>query len=271
MNHRRSLFSTDGATYAYEIRGKGPPLLLMHGFTGSRLTWKNVIKQWENQYMCITLDMPGHGETVIHSPRTMDRFSSDIKQFLAYLKLEKVHLIGYSMGGRAALSFALLYPDYVASLVLESASPGLEKEADRQKRRSQDTKLAEKIEKKGLASFVDYWESIPMFASQKALPKEIQKEVRKERLSQTETGLVQSLQFMGTGVQPSWWEALQTCHVKTLLITGSKDEKFININKRMLLYLPYASYSEVEDAGHAVHVEQPAVFGKLVVSFLKQR
>ncbi|MGM8365157.1 2-succinyl-6-hydroxy-2,4-cyclohexadiene-1-carboxylate synthase [Virgibacillus sp. W0181] len=268
MTRDSSYFSVDDATYAYEVQGHGKPVLLLHGFTGSGSTWETVIDHWKHQFMFITIDLPGHGKTVVKSPRTMESFSADLVEFLEYIKLEDVHVIGYSLGGRTALNFAMLYPDRVSTLILESASPGLENETDRTKRRLHDNQLAEKVIQNGLKWFVDYWESVPLFQTQKTLPHAIKRSIRQERLSHTEKGLAQSLQYMGTGVQPSWWDTLSALHVPTLLITGSEDKKFIETNLKMKQALPNAKYAEVEHSGHAIHVEQPEIFGKLVVSFI---
>lgn len=262
-------FRCGDASYAYEIVGEGPPVLLLHGFTGSQMTWENLIQSWKHQFTFIRVDLPGHGKTVTPSPRSMKTFSADMIKFLDYLSYDKIHLIGYSLGGRAALNFTMFYPERVFSLTLESASPGLEFEEERRKRIAQDHQLAHKIAQEGLHSFVKYWEKMPLFQTQKILPLQLQQSIHAERMSHTATGLIQSLQFMGTGVQPSWWGELSTLDVKTLLIVGSEDEKFVNINKRMKKALPHANYAEVELAGHAVHVEQPEIFGKLVVSFIK--
>ncbi|GIW50403.1 MAG: hypothetical protein KatS3mg080_1014 [Anoxybacillus sp.] len=77
------------------------------------------------------------------------------------------------MGGRRlALTFAVLYPQYVQTLILESSSPGLKTEEERMKRREEDERLAQFIEQHGVASFVDRWENIPLFSSLQRLPEE---------------------------------------------------------------------------------------------------
>ena len=71
------------------------------------------------------------------------------------------------MGGRLALSFAMEYPHKVRKLILESSSPGLKTEAERKKRQIQDEKLAQMILEQGMERFVEYWEDVPLFSSQK--------------------------------------------------------------------------------------------------------
>src|SRR5690625_7831822 len=98
-------FTVDDATYAYTMDGHGETLVLLHGFTGSSTTWESYIKRWKKEFQVIAIDMPGHGKTVCQTPRSMEKFCEDVYHFLTHLQCEKIHLLGYSMGGRAALSF----------------------------------------------------------------------------------------------------------------------------------------------------------------------
>ena len=103
---------------------------------------------------------------------------------------------------------ACLYPDYVHSLLLENCTAGLENEADRKERREKDDRLADKIEREDIESFVSMWENIPLL-KRKTFSKNVQEAVRKERLANNPKGLANSLR-MGTGAQPSWWDELKT-------------------------------------------------------------
>lgn len=257
------------ATYYYEIRGEGPPVLLLHGFTGTSATWSQLVKELEDQFQFILLDLPGHGQTTMKTPRTMEMCCQDLAQLIKKLHLPKVHLLGYSMGGRTALSFAMLYPNLVQSLILESASPGLASEIERMKRVKHDEDLARRLEQNGLEAFVDDWENIPLFATQKSLPLIVQEQIRRERLSQTIEGLSASLKYMGTGAQPHWWDDLHRLTCSVLLIAGQEDQKFVQLNQRMKDLFQKARLEIVSGAGHAVHLEKPEVFTQLVATFLE--
>ncbi|TRM13016.1 2-succinyl-6-hydroxy-2,4-cyclohexadiene-1-carboxylate synthase [Lentibacillus cibarius] len=256
------------AVYWYEWNGNGEPVVLLHGFTGSSRTWDSLITDWLPDFKTIAIDLPGHGKTV-SQPKDMEAVCSDLVSLLDQLQLDKVHLIGYSMGGRTALSMAMLYPDRVMSLTLESASPGLNDEQQRSSRRHQDEKLASWIKTNGINTFVDYWEGLPLFRTQKTMPKDVQQRIRNERLQQSAEGLAQSLMTMGTGVQPSWWGGLSSLRLPVLLLVGEEDAKFITINRAMEAYIPASDLHVVENAGHAIHVEQPNIFGKIVKGFLQ--
>lgn len=260
-------FSIEGTDYWYEVNGKGTPIVLLHGFTGTSATWKSLAETEAPGVQFITIDMPGHGKTKGNRLVTMDDFCDDLKGLLDHLQLGKIYLVGYSMGGRAALSFAASYPEKLIGLALESASPGLATEEEREQRMEVDEKLIQKIEGEGINSFVDFWQSIALFDTQKSLSREVQNNIREERLSQTEPGLVASLRGMGTGAQKSIWEKLLHLDFPVLLIVGSLDEKFVAINEQMSEWLPNATMEIFIDAGHAVHVEKPILFNECILGF----
>lgn len=261
-----------GVAYQYEVMGSGEPLLLLHGFTGSMETWRPFLSAWSESFQVITVDIVGHGKT--ESPEDVKCYdiktvASHIIALLDYLQIEKANVLGYSMGGRLALTMACLYPNRIMSLVLENCTAGLQSEEERKERREKDEELACKIETNGIQSFVKKWENIPLFASQKQLSEEKQQFVREERLRNNPLGLANSLRGMGTGAQPSWWKELQKLTMPVLLLNGEWDEKFFHILKRMQNEFQNAKFVKIDGAGHAIHVEQPEKFDTIVRGFLQ--
>ncbi|PAF18005.1 2-succinyl-6-hydroxy-2,4-cyclohexadiene-1-carboxylate synthase [Terribacillus saccharophilus] len=243
-------------------------LLLFHGFTGTHQTWLPFLESWSEKHHVIAVDMPGHGQTAIQDDLTMNRFTDTVAEFLDQHGITDVKLLGYSMGGRAALAFACRYPDRISEMLLESASPGLRSEEERLARQMQDERLARRLETDGLVQFIDFWEKIPLFDTQKNLPEFIQQIIREERLSQQATGLASSLRTMGTGKQDSYWDELSYLDKPVILVAGSMDHKFVGINQEMEKRLPAAELHIVATAGHCVHVEQPRIFDKIVRRYL---
>ncbi len=261
----------DGVTYYIEEKGDGFPLLLFHGFTGDSRTWEPFYQQWSMHNRLIAIDIIGHGKS--DSPQEIERYDvrsvvKDIKKILELMRIEKADILGYSMGGRLALSFSVLYPEFVRKLVLESSSPGLESETERENRRGQDEKLGKFILEQGIEKFVDYWENIPLFVTQKGLAPAVQSTIRAQRLTNCVIGLHNSLAGMGTGAQPSWWLQLHKLEAETLLLTGRLDEKFCLIAEKMTARIRNCEWLKVENCGHAIHVENPDIFGTIVKRFL---
>ena len=257
-------------TYWVEDQGNGDPLLLLHGFTGTTHTFNGMIDELVGEYRLIRIDLPGHGRTGPVGVVTMEEFCRDLSVLLDELDLPEVSILGYSLGGRTALSFANLFPEKVRHLFLESSSPGLATSEEQLARQVKDQALATMMDEQGLTAFVDYWERIPLFNSQLTLPESVKEEIRNERLHQQTLGLQESLMGMGTGAQPSWWNQLNDVHAPVVLITGELDQKFQKINQSMGKKLRQAEWIEVEDAGHAIHLEKPRIFAKIVDAFMIQ-
>lgn len=243
-------------------------IVLLHGFTGSTKTWHNVVAHLPTDIRCITVDLIGHGKTaapLIETQYSMDFQIEILHELFDTLQLEKFAILGYSMGGRVALSYAVRYPSQITHLLLESASPGLADEQQRNLRKIADDQLAEKIVANGVESFVNKWENIALFASQKLLATHVQLVIREERLAQRAIGLANSLRGMGTGVMPALWgPALITLTMPVTLITGQLDEKFIQINNEMQKQIQKAKHMTIPTVGHAIHVENPTKFATIV-------
>ncbi len=248
-------------------RPKKEALLFLHGFTGTHATWNTVIKALEEDYFIIATDHIGHGQTEV--PAEIERFSmeeqmKDIREILRHYRVEQVRIIGYSMGGRIALSFAVKYPSLVKQLIVESSSPGLQTEEERVSRRQSDERLAARLERDGIEAFVNFWENIPLFHTQKKLPLAQREQIRSERLNQRVEGLANSLRGIGTGSQPSMWTALESLSVPLTCIVGTLDEKYVNLAKEMQEKNKNIEIIEVPDTGHAIHVEKPRVFATII-------
>lgn len=277
MNEK--IISLRGIDLQVEINGDKhlPTIVFLHGFTGSTTSWCGITKLLKGKFRTIAVDLTGHGKSSI--PNDIDRYSmdqqvEDLEELFSALALNQFMLVGYSMGGRIALAYTVRYPNRVSSMILESSSPGLKTEEERIERKEADSRLAKKILKDGLPAFIDFWENIPLFATQKKLSEETRLAVRNERLSQSETGLANSLRGIGTGSQPSYWADLKTIDIPVLLITGELDTKFVNISREMVSYFPNVRHEMIERAGHAIHVEKPDTFATMVkkhISDLKNR
>lgn len=242
-------------------------IVLLHGFTGSTKTWHHVIDRLGRDVRVFAIDLMGHGSTAspaMLAPYTVDAQIAMLEQFFVARQLTTFTLLGYSMGGRIALGYALKHPERIEKLILESASPGLDEEVAREKRRAHDNDLAERILSEGMREFVDYWGNIPLFESQTRLSNDVKAEVRAERLAQQEVGLANSLRGMGTGSQPSYWEALPAFPRPVSLITGELDEKFYLTAIDMQKRFENCSHHVANGCGHAIHVENPELFVTIV-------
>ncbi len=257
-----------GHHYNVEVHGNGEPLVLLHGFSGAASTWDAIAEELADDFQLVALDLLGHGASDAPRDTTsyrMESAASDIVSLLGQLGLAKPHLLGYSMGGRLALFLTLRYPALIHSLILESASPGLADEQARAQRRQRDNDLADRIEARGISWFVDYWEGLPLWASQSD---ERVRQQRNQRLANNPMGLANCLRAMGAGAQPNLWRALPRLELPSCLIVGERDAKFREINQAMRAAMPNSRLSTIPSAGHNSHLENPAAFCRELRSFI---
>ncbi len=249
-----------GVDLHVERRGIGPPVVLLHGFTGDGTTMDGLAPRLEADAEVILPDLVGHGRSSV--PRderdySVDAMAAHIAAIGEVCTSGSFHLVGYSMGGRVALTLACRNPELLRSLTLIGASAGLAGEAERADRRESDQELAESIERDGVETFVDRWMANPLFATQSRLGDGFMAESRAQRLLNSAEGLTKSLRAAGTGVMAPLHDDLKSCAVPTVFVVGAEDPKFTWIAVELAARMPKADIAAIDHAGHAAHIEQP--------------
>jgi len=267
-------YEVNGIGLNVETTGDGPPLLLLHGFTGSGATWTPHLPALAPQVTAVAVDLIGHGGSDAPVDPLHYRMDAQVRDLwgladaLGFAQTP-IGILGYSMGARVALQMTAAAPARVSRLILEGGTPGLADDAARRARRAADERLAFDIELRGVEPFVDSWEAQPLFATQQQLPAEVRQALRQERLRNTPAGLANSVRCNSVGAQRSLWDRLDTVAMPALLIAGALDPKFADIATATAARMPAARLAIVPGAGHAVHLEQPQEFDRLVVDFLE--
>lgn len=244
------------------VEAEGPPwatpLVMLHGFTQSSACWGPVRDELAIERHLKLIDLPGHGA----SGGVRADFTTAV-QLVGEAGGHGTYL-GYSMGGRLALGVATRMPHLVQRLALVSAGPGIADEGARSARVASDAALADRIEEIGVAAFLDEWLAQPMFAGLTGTAAD-----REARLANTAEGLASSLRGFGAGSQPDLRPELATIEVPVLLVTGALDETYTALAHEMADAIgDGARVVTVPDAGHAVHLEQPAAFTEALCAWL---
>ncbi len=241
-----------------------PAMLMLHGFIGSGADWTTVAQALP-EYHAIAPDLPGHGRS--HSTRSaafsMEAAADSVIALLDAQEIDRCALVGYSMGGRLALYLAVHFPERFDRLVLESSSPGIADSAERDARQQWDHQTAAKLTSQPFDDFPADWYAMPLFASFRAHPD--YPKVLMKRLENNPRQLALSMQKMGTGSQPSLWEAWAGLAIETLLIVGELDEKYVDISAEMLSQNPRAQRIIIPNTGHNTHFENPATFAQHLI------
>jgi 2-succinyl-6-hydroxy-2,4-cyclohexadiene-1-carboxylate synthase len=231
--------------------GVASALVLLHGFTQTRQSWRRTIAALDGRYTrTVAPDLPGHGQLTERRPVSL-------AATLAYLAalVDAPHVLGgYSMGGRVALHAALARPRLVERLVLVGASPGLASETERAQRSEADGALADRIEAIGVEAFAEEWAALPLWEGQ---PERVRAAANADRLRNSPGGLAAALRGLGTGALPPLWDRLGELAMPVTLVTGERDAKFRAIAERMAERLPRCDLVTIPGAGHAPQLERP--------------
>ncbi len=253
--------------YSFDNAHKDETVLLLHGFLSDMDSMKTVGNHLKSHFNVLNVDLPGFGKTQSPEAYTMDDISHSLASLLEELEMEAVHILGYSMGGRVAVSFLVNHPGMVQSAVLESASPGISDPTERRERFLIDQKRAEEISY-DYTSFVDGWEKMGLFSTQDSLDSKAKERQRENRLAQDPSGAADSLIKYGSGIQQSYWDDLKDVNPPVLLVCGGRDEKFVTINREMQKLLHDVQFEIVPEAGHNIHMEAADKFGIIILEFL---
>lgn len=261
-----------GLRWEVRVRGSGQPLLLVHGFTGRGTAWGSHATILARSHRLITVDLPGHGRTAWADPDrlSVERTADDLATILQRAGAVPADVLGYSLGARIALRLAVAHPSAVGRLVLESPSAGLRTAAERATRRRADGALAARIERDGIAAFVDEWERQPVFASHASLPRARAARLRAMRLANDPRGLAASLRGAGQGTMEPLFDRLDAIAAPTLVIAGALDERGSSRAIDVARRIPGARLEILAHAGHTPHEEQSGPFRHLVLDFLQE-
>lgn len=116
-----SILKLEDCNLHYQIKGKGPVLVFLHGLSDDLKFWSKLVELFENEYTVLTVDLRGHGKsTTKNGTINNKKFSQDIYQLLNHLNIKKATFIGFSLGGTVTLNYIIDYPEMVEKAVLMS-------------------------------------------------------------------------------------------------------------------------------------------------------
>lgn len=254
----------NNTTYACKIHQRDeylPYLLMLHGFMGDRRVFEHLINELCECCNPITLDLLGHGKSM--KPTDPDRYHEnkqvdDILNLIQELEISPLFLFGYSMGGRLALKTALKNPDIFEGLILESTNCGISDKSKREERCQTDEQRALAIEN-NFDDFLAKWKELALFQSPSPIKEELTQEYQRIQQEQNPYAMAASLRGFGNGSMIPVCHKLNQLHLPVLLLAGSYDEKYQQINRYLAEQLPNATFSSIR-AGHRTHLDNPSAF-----------
>jgi Predicted hydrolases or acyltransferases (alpha/beta hydrolase superfamily) len=237
--------NVNGIQLAYDRRGKGTPLVLLHGYPLDHHLWDDVLPLLEDTFDVIVPDLRGFGEsTIADSSPTMDDYASDIAGLLDYLGIQKTAIVGHSMGGYVALAFARLYPGRVRGLGLVSSQVL----ADPPDRKEGRYKSATDVAENGIASVVATM--TPKFTADEKL----QSFARASMARQQPAAYIGALKAMAERIDST--PLLSSLKVPVVIIHGDSDALIpVDRAREVKVALPQAHLVEISGTGHMPMME----------------
>ena len=264
----------DGGKLYYEEKGKGEPLILLHGHSLDTRMWDEQFSAFAHGFHTIRFDFRGYGRSSEQSETLQMTHVDDLVSLMNYLHIPRAHIVGLSMGAFTAGDMLALYPDRMLSCVLVSGgirnSPGPTEPMDSAESARRDEEIAA-LKVKGIDQYKQEWFQALMASGGS----------EKERMS-----------------EPLWqmisdWSAWQPLHkevrlfygkeawtilrkrgktnVPTLILRGENEVRDPVQKPGEMPYLSDVKYVVVPDCGHMMNMEQPDMFNKIVKSFLKSK
>jgi len=243
----------DGVKIHYEVHGRGPTLLLTHGYSSTSAMWKGQIEALSKHHKLVLWDMRGHGQS--DYPDDSAAYSealtvADMAALLDAVGAETAIVGGLSLGGYMSLAFHRAHPNRVRALLIIDTGPGFKKDDAREAWNKRAHETGDRFEREGLAVLKSGSRERSTVSHRDAL------------------GLARAARGMLTQRDARVIESLPGIKVPSLVVVGADDTPFLAASDYMAARIPGAKKAVIPAAGHAVNIDQPQAFIDAVLPFL---
>jgi 3-oxoadipate enol-lactonase len=247
-----------------DIGGGGEvPLLFAHAFPLNRTMWAPQVSALVERSRCVAADLRGFGESSVVPPYSMEQYADDLAHLLDQLHIEKVVLVGCSMGGYVSFAFWRRHKNRVRALVLSDTRAGADSDETLVRRRQ----LIHIARTEGATAIANL--QIPSLVGKTTREKQPDTfdGVHRMVAQASSEGIVGALEAMM--VRPDSTALLPTIDVPTLILVGEEDVPTpVKEARAMAQRIPGARLEVIAQAGHLANMERPAAFNHLLTEFL---
>ena len=257
----------------YEEKGEGEPLIFLHGHSLDTRMWDPQWEVFSQKYHAIRFDFRGYGKSTDQSETFQFTHVDDLISLMDFLKIEKAHIVGLSMGAFVAGDMLAMYPERMLSCTLCSGGirsvPGPSQPMGEEEKSKRDKEI-EELKNKGIEKYKKEWHKILMASGG----------TQRERMSLPLYHMVKDWsawqqlhkEVRNYYAQEAWDELKRKglVHVPTLLVRGENENKYSNkANPKEMDYLSDARFVTLKDCGHMLNMDRPDEFNELLLSFLE--
>lgn len=242
-----------------------PYITLIHGLFGDLNNLAMIRRELESDFNVLSIDLPDHGQSQYSQVFSFEGYAQVIIELLGYLKIEKSHMLGHSLGGKVAMTIALVFPQKVDKLLLADIAPvaytprhqnvfnglqnvDLENTRDRKHAENQ---LADHVMEPGVRQF---------------LLKGLYRNAKQWQWRFNLSLLIRDYPLLSAAV-----ESDNHFDGKVLFIKGSESDYLQASHKQAIAKLfPNSQAKIIQGTGHWLHAEKPSIFNRIVKGFLHQ-
>jgi len=268
------LTTDDGVKLHYEEAGAGTPIVFVHEFAGDLRSWDPQLSHFSRRYRCIAYNARGYPPSDV--PESMERYSQerardDVLAVMDALKIQRAYVVGLSMGGFATLHFGIKYSARALGLVVSGcgygAVPSQREEFQRSSRANAKAMLEE-----GMAKFAaTYGHNASRLQLRSKDPRGFDRYIR--YLSE-HSALGSANTMLGYQARrPSLYDLkteMAGITAPTLVVAGDEDDATLEPGLLMKRTIPRAGLVVLPRSGHALNLEDPALFNRIVEEFFHQ-
>ncbi len=249
----------------YTIRGKGPCIVLLHGYLETGEVWKGFADRFLPRYRVLTPDLPGHGRSgswgKVHS---MDDLAGSLFSILRSEGIHEIFLVGHSMGGYVAMAFAENYSERLCGYSLFHSTCFADSE-EKKMNRDREISLVLCQKKRQIINV-----NIPKSFANDNVEKCIDEVARLKNLalSNPDNGIVAILN--GMKQRPDRTSVLKDRQLPLLLIGGMKDNYIpVNVFEKLILLAPHSSVLKLGESGHMGFIEEPEAAANAIIAMME--
>ncbi|PWJ44768.1 alpha/beta fold hydrolase [Sediminitomix flava] len=248
----------------YEEYGSGEPLLLIHGLGSCSGDWDYQVSDFRHHYRLIIPDLRGHGNSSKpKTPYSMRLFAQDIISLIEQLNLEKVNLVGLSLGGMISFQIAALRPDLVKSMVVVNSTPSFKPSTFREQ---YSLWLRLSILRLFGLRYASRLVAVRMFPKPEHVA--LKQRVYRRLINNDTHAYKNSIRAIVRWKLSD--EQLRHMHLPILIVTGDRDIYSVAYKEAYTTKLPNAKLVVIPDSGHGTPHDQPLLFNKEVKDFLEK-
>src|SRR5436190_6169812 len=264
----------DGIRLYYEETGSGRPLIFVHEFAGDHRSWEAQMRHFGRRYRCVAFNARGYPPSDVPASQvsySQGRAAADIRSVLDHLSLESAHIVGLSMGGFATLHFGFRYAARALSLCVAGCGYGAEP-GQRERFRGEARTIAAFIAEQGMGVFAEKYAYGPTRVQFENKDPRGFAEFKRMLAEHSALG-ARNTQLGVQRERPSLYDLvneMKALTVPTLILTGDEDWPCLAPGLLMKQTITSAALSVMPNCGHAINIEDPDEFSRIVGAFIAQ-